>query len=54
MPNRLIEFCACYEVLREKPLPSYEEDPFFNLPVIRQRIGQIISEAADPSLKRYS
>jgi uncharacterized protein YndB with AHSA1/START domain len=51
MPNRLIEFRACYAALKEKPLPTYALDPFFDRPVIWQRIGRIIAEAANPSLK---
>ncbi len=56
MPHRLIDsdrdFCAGYEVLREEPLPPYERDPFFDDLLIWQRIGQLIAEAMDPSLKR--
>jgi hypothetical protein len=51
MPNRLVEFRACYDALKATPLLAYEIDPFFDLPVIRQRIGRIIAEAANPSLK---
>jgi hypothetical protein len=54
MPNRLIEFRACYAALKEKPLPAYELDPLFDRPVVRQRIGRIIAEAANPSLKSRS
>jgi len=51
MPDRLIEFRACYEALRAQPLPPYADDPFYDLAVIRRRIGAIIAEAANQSLK---
>jgi hypothetical protein len=54
MPNRLIEYCACYEALREKPLLAYGDDPLFNTPAVRHRIGRIISESLDRSLTRVA
>jgi hypothetical protein len=51
MPNRLIEFGACYEALRTQPLALYEEDPLCGSPAIRRRIGEIIAGAANPLLK---
>lgn len=54
MPNRLIEFCACYEALREEPLPPYEdeEDRSIRITGIRYRVGRIISESVNHSLRR--
>jgi hypothetical protein len=54
MPNRLIEFCPCYEALREEPLPPYEdeEDRSIRITGIRYRVGRIISESVNHSLRR--
>ena len=51
MPDRLIEFHACYEALRAQPLSLYGDDPVCDSPAIRRRIGEIIAEAANQSLK---
>jgi len=44
----------CYEAMRQKPLPPYDKDPFFDLPVIRRRVGEIIARAAVQSQKDRS
>jgi hypothetical protein len=52
MPNQLIEFCACYEALRQEPLPQYGESLCINITGVRYRVGRIISESVDHSLRR--
>ena len=41
-----VNFKDCYEAMRQKPLPPYDKDPFFELPVIRRRVGEVIARAA--------
>ena len=54
MPNRLIEFCACYEALREEPLPPYEdeEDPSIRITGIRSVSDKSSLRSVNHSLRR--
>ena len=47
MQNRQTELDACFEALREEPLPAYEHDPFLVTPGIEHRVGRIIAAAAE-------
>jgi hypothetical protein len=51
MPNRLVEFRACYEALRTQPLSLYGDEPFCDSPGIRRRVGEIIAGGANDLLK---
>ena len=51
MPNRLVEFRACYEALLTRPLFLYEDDPLCDSPAIRRRVGEIIAGGANQLLK---
>jgi hypothetical protein len=46
MQNTPPDFGACFETLREEPLPAYEHDPFLVTPGIEHRVGRIIAASA--------